>query len=61
MKTITFNMSLAGMQGEKEETYTLEDLGLDENMSEEEFEKTAQEAFEEWVWENLDTTFWLED
>lgn len=61
MKTITFNMSLSGMQGEKEQTFTFEDLGLSESMCGQEFEEVTHEAFEEWVWDNLDATFWVDD
>ena len=60
-KTITFSISTGYVGSKKEDTFTLEDLGIDENLNNEELEKEIDERFQEWVWDNIDASWSIDD
>lgn len=53
-KTITFSFSSAEFKGtEATETFTFEELNIDEKMDMQAFEKEVHRLFEVWVWHKL--------
>ncbi|QIC46225.1 hypothetical protein GAG94_03240 [Lysinibacillus sphaericus] len=62
-RKVTFSVSTGYVGSRREETYKLEDLGIIESEyeTEQELEKAIGEAYEEWVWENTDSTWYFED
>ncbi len=60
-KTVTFSVSTGYVGSEKEEVFTLEELGIDESMPQEEIEEELREAFENWLWEAIDTNYYINE
>ena len=58
-KTTTFSVSTGYVGSKKVETFTLEELGIDENLQGEEMEKALNGAFQEWLWDNIDFTYFI--
>ncbi|MCM3632885.1 DUF7167 family protein [Paenibacillus camelliae] len=56
-KQVTFFVSTGYVGSKREETLTFDELGIDENLEGEELEKELQEAFNEWVWENINAYY----
>ena len=61
MKKITFSVSTGYVGSERKETFTLEELNIDESLEGEELEKEIEEAYMEWLWENIYTSHYVED
>lgn len=56
-KTITFSFTSTEFKGtEATETFTFEDLNLDENMDEMKLENEINRVYHAWVWGNLDSS-----
>ncbi|WP_342512088.1 hypothetical protein MKY34_15825 [Sporosarcina sp. FSL K6-1522] len=54
VKTVTFSFSSAEYEGtEATETFTFEELGMDENLDEKALGKEMERIFEAWVWHKL--------
>ncbi|VXB28069.1 conserved hypothetical protein [Bacillus sp. 349Y] len=53
MKTITFSVSTNKKGSEISETFTLEDLDLNDTMSKRELEKQIEKIYKIWVWDQL--------
>lgn len=54
VKTITFSFSSAEFKGtEATETFTFEELGVDENMDKKAFDIEINRLFLAWVWHKL--------
>ncbi|MGE7840673.1 DUF7167 family protein [Lysinibacillus sp. NPDC093712] len=62
-RKVTFSVSTGYVGSRREETYKLEDLGIIESEyeTEQELEKAVGEAYEEWIWESIDSTWYFED
>lgn len=60
MRKVTFTVSTGFVGSRKTDTYTLEQLGIDESLEGEELEKELEEAHKEWIWDNIDTSFIIE-
>ena len=58
-KKVTFSVSTGYVGSEREETYSLEELGIDENLEGAELEKELEAEFEDWVWNNINSSFWI--
>lgn len=56
-KTVTFSVSTGYVGSKREETFTFDELGIDESLQGEELENELQERFEEWVWENINASY----
>lgn len=62
-RKVTFVVSTGYVGSRREETYNLEDLGIIESEyeTEKELEKAIDEAYADWVWENIDTGWGFEE
>ncbi|AXH71208.1 hypothetical protein BSP38_166 [Bacillus phage BSP38] len=61
---VTFTVDVGYVGCIKEEKFTLEDLGIvdeGETISEEVLEKELEEAYENWVWENINCNHYVEE
>lgn len=57
-KTVTFSFSSTKYEGtEAKETFTFEELGIDEDMDDKELKKVIDEIFQAWVWDKLNISF----
>jgi len=56
-KTVTFSVSTGYVGSKREETFTFDELGIDESLQGEELENELQEQFNEWVWENINASY----
>lgn len=63
MKKVTFSVSTGYVGSNRTETFELADLGIIENeyKTERELEDAIGEAYEEWVWNNIDTNWYIEE
>ena len=54
VKTVTFTFSSAAYEGtEATETFTFEELGIEENMDEKALGREMERIFQAWVWHKL--------
>ena len=53
MKKVLFSVSMNIQGALKKETFTFEQLGIDENISEDNLEETLQEKYNEWLWDHI--------
>ena len=58
-KKVTFSVSTGYVGAERKETYSLEELGIDENLEGDELEKELEAEYEEWVWNNIESSYWI--
>ena len=63
MKKVTFNVSTGYVGAEREQTFDLVDLGIIEEDYETELdlENAIDESFQEWVWDNINATWEIEE
>lgn len=59
-RTVTFRVSTGYVGSEREEEITLQELGLDD-LEGEELNAALEDAYKVWLWENIDTSWDLED
>lgn len=55
--TVTFSVSTKYPGSRVEEIFTLDQLGIDENLTDEELEKEVEETYQDWVWDNIDSSW----
>lgn len=60
MKKVTFSVSTGYVGSRRTETFTFDELGIDESLEGEELEKELEVAHQEWLWENIDTNYYVE-
>ena len=60
-KKVTFSVSTGYVGSQREETFSLEELGVDENLEGAELEKELEGEFESWLWNNVDASFWIDN
>lgn len=62
-RKVTFKVTTGFVGSEREETIELESLGIIESQyeSEEELNRDIDDAFQEWLWNNIDTNWYIED
>ena len=60
MKKLVFSVSTGYVGSKREETFTLEELGI-EGLDLEEQEKRVEVAFQNWLWENIDVNYYMEE
>ncbi|MGD6804046.1 hypothetical protein ACQCVK_05940 [Rossellomorea vietnamensis] len=57
-KTVTFSFSSTNYEGTgAAETFTLEELGIDEGMDEKALKIQIDKIFQAWVWDKLNTSY----
>jgi hypothetical protein len=57
-KTVTFSFSSTKYEGtEATETFTLKELGIDEDMDEEAIKIELDRIFQAWVWDKLNISY----
>ena len=57
-KTVTFSFQSTNYEGtEATETFTLENLGIDENMDSEALKITLERMFHAWIWDKLNISY----
>ena len=63
MKKVTFKVSTGYVGAVRSETFTLEELGIDEKdyETESELSKAIEESYEEWVWGNISMSWDFEE
>ncbi|TCI99978.1 DUF7167 family protein [Cytobacillus praedii] len=61
-REVTFSLCI-GLQGKREETFTIKQLGImpEEYETEEELEKLLEEEWKEWIWNYIDGGIDLND
>lgn len=52
-KTVTFSVGTNGPESKVEQTFTLEELNIDSNLSNEVIEKKVHKLFKIWVWNTI--------
>ncbi|MGM0845760.1 MAG: hypothetical protein ACQEUT_12345 [Bacillota bacterium] len=52
-KVINFSVSTTGKNSEIQQTFTYEELNIDESLSNKEIEKRVHEIFKVWIWDNI--------
>ncbi|MFS0881787.1 hypothetical protein [Metabacillus niabensis] len=52
-KTVTFSIRTTDLNSTIEQTFTFEELNIDENMSNKEIKKAVDDIFRVWVWDNI--------
>lgn len=52
-KTVTFSVGTNGPESKVEQTFTLEELNIESNLSNEVIEKKVNELFKIWVWNTI--------
>lgn len=57
MEKVKFGVSTRYVGSRSEEIFTLEALGIDEKLEGEEMEKALFEAYQEWLWEEIDIDY----
>ena len=58
-KKVTFSVSTGYVGSERKETYSLEELGIDESLEGAELEKELEAEYEDWIWNNINSSFWI--
>lgn len=62
MREVTFNVSTGYVGSKREETFKLIDLGIiEDEYTKEELEDVLNEAFENWLWNNIDAGWDFEE
>lgn len=61
MKKVRFSVGTKYVGSAVEEFFTLEELGIDEDLEGDVLEKEIQEAFKDWLWENIDTSYGVDE
>ena len=63
MRKVTFSVSTGYVGARREETVDIDEWFVkgEDYETEEELEELIGKAFEDWVWENLDSTWYFEE
>ena len=56
-KTVTFSVSTKYKDSMETETFTFEELGINEDMDDTEVKKIIDEIFQAWVWDRLNISY----
>lgn len=60
-KKIIFSVSTGYAGSAIDETFTFEELGINERLNDEDLNREISEAFEDWIWGNLDASWSIDD
>lgn len=61
MKTITFTVATNKVGSKVSDTFTFEQLGIDENLTGDELENELNELWQDWIWNNIDGGYGVDD
>lgn len=56
-RTVTFSVGTKYNHPKETETFTFEQLGIDESVSEEEMKEAIERIFQAWMWDKLNISF----